>query len=119
MSREYIVETLAQLCRRPASGSPIVAGLWDQDPSIVSLSIPKIRHRILAAGDPQWRDDKMITVIEGFKPSHVSEHLEIMAQLRFRNQIILMLSKQYVYGPFFLNRVIHVLDHIDIPPDNR
>jgi len=101
------IELVRKMCKRPASGSPIVIGIWgdDRTSTVESIMGPDIKYRMLGAKALDAINDKEITVLVDFWPEHETEWTRHFDQLRFRNQVIIMLDPGQPYGERFLSRI--------------
>lgn len=100
------IELVRRMCARPASGSPIVLGIWGEDTNRnldkIMEGIKHERYGALAAGA---LDDKSIAVITDFWPEHENHWIHSLGKWRFRNQLIFILHPDRRYSERFLNRI--------------
>jgi hypothetical protein len=115
------IKIVRRMCARPASGSPIVIGVYadDNNANIEAIMGPDIKYRTLGAKALDAINDKEITVLVDFWPEHEIEWMRNFDKLRFRNQVIIMLDPGQPYSERFLSRIA-VLGHrpVESPPVN-
>lgn len=110
MIGEKQIAIVRGMCKRPASGSAIVVGVWLDDSirNIEEMMGTDIKYRVLGALATDALDDKAITVITDFWPEHQEYWWKQIEKLRFRNQLIFMLQPGLQYQEWFLNRIAQI-----------
>lgn len=105
------IELVHKMCRVPASGSPIMIGIWAVDTNRnIDAIMGDIKHERFGARATAAIRDKSIAVITDFWPEHEGYWMDMVGKYRFRNQLIFMLDPYRKYSPQWLSRLAIIND---------
>ncbi len=100
------IQIVRKMCRVPASGSPIMIGIWAVDTNRnIDAIVGDIKHERYGARATDAIKDKSIAVITDFWPEHEDYWMDMVGKYRFRNQLIFMLDPSRKYSPQWLSRL--------------
>lgn len=102
------IEIVRKMCRVQASGSPIILGIYSPYGVVTKDQMVEImghdNFRLLDFADHEFEDDRMISVINDVNRQDGEFIRGITSRLRFRNQIICILSGSD-HTPQFLSQI--------------